>query len=247
LFVFNLARSSKASFMTLDSSRKLPSAPPPTPWLRIVAVAIIGLVAGVLVQEWRIRSYPAPASGGNLQLAEQAFRQGDEKAALTLFSKLADRDNPTAQYWLAHMTELGLGVPRDPAQAVALYQKAATKDVVAAQLRLGEIYLHGDLVPPDFSKAKSYLGKAAYHGSARAAMLLGQLYRVGLGVSPDLKEAYSWSEVARLEGSAFAERERDVSLKGLSPADQQASVARAQVILSEIKKDTIKPEPPRSK
>jgi TPR repeat protein len=80
-----------------------------------------------------------------------------------LFSKLADQNNPIAQYWLADMIELGLGVPRDSAKAIELYKKAAAKNMEAAELRLGEIYLHGDIATPDFAQAKSYLEKAAYH------------------------------------------------------------------------------------
>jgi TPR repeat protein len=225
-----------------------PQKPPPasSPRFRIALVAIAGLLAGIIVQEWRLRT-PPPQSDGNLQLAERAFQKGDDKAALTLFSKLADQNNPTAQYWLAHMTELGLGVPRDPQRAVELYKKAAAQDVVAAQLSLGELYLHGDLVPPDFAQAKNYLEKAAYHGDSRAAMLFGQMYRIGLGVSQNASEAYAWSEVATVEGSAFAKQERDIYFRGLSSNDRQTAVARAQEILKEIKKETTVPPLPQSK
>lgn len=216
------------------------------PVLQLALVAILGLLIGVSVQEWRWRSGPGQPEG-YLQLAEQAFRHGDDKAAWTLFSKLSDQGNPTAQYWLAHMMELGLGVPRDPDRAVELYKKAAAQDVAAAQLRLGEIYLHGNLVPPDFAQAKMYLQRAAYHGDARAAMLLGQVYRIGLGVSQNAKEAYSWSEVATLEGNAFARRERDDSLRDLSATDQQAAIERARQILKEIKRESVPPQPPKSK
>jgi TPR repeat protein len=61
------------------------------------------------------------------------------------------------------LTELGLGVSRDPAKAIAFYKQAAARGEVQAEVRLGEIYLKGDLVSPDFSLAKSYLDKAAYH------------------------------------------------------------------------------------
>lgn len=232
--------------MTATNPQKSSSTPPPT-LFRYALFAIFGLLVVVVVaQEWRWRA-AAPQSGGNLQLAEKAFRQGDDQAALTLFGKLADQDNPTAQYWLAHMSELGLGVPRDLPRAVALYKKAAARDVVPAQLRLGEIYLHGNLVPPDFTQAKTFLEKAANHGNVRAAMLLGQIYRIGLETAPDQKEAYAWSEVATIEGSAFAKRERDASFHDLSVSDQQTAVARAQEILGEIKKEVTTPPPPQSK
>jgi TPR repeat protein len=178
--------------------------------------------------------------------AEKDVKAGDYKAAVTLFEKLADNGNPLAQYWVAHMTELGLGMPRDPAKAVELYKKAAAQDVAAAELRLGEIYLHGDLVLPDFAQAKTYLEKAAYHGGPRAAMLLGQMHHDGIGMPVNQVEAYAWSEVATIEGSAFATRERDASFHGLSEADQKSAIARAQEILKIIKSENPPTQSPKS-
>jgi hypothetical protein len=223
-----------------------PQKPPPSPRgpiLFLVAAAAIGLFVGVGGQEWRWRN-SAPPPSENLKLAEAAFQKGDDKAALTLFSKLVDQKNATAEYWLAHMSELGLGVPRDPARAVALYKEAADQNVVAAEVRLGEIYLNGDLVLPDSAQAKNYLEKAAYHGNARAAMLVGQMYRIGIDTPADATKAYAWSEVATIEGSAFAQSERDSSLHDLDLADQQAGIARAHEILDQIKATTTPTVPP---
>jgi TPR repeat protein len=203
-------------------------------------------VVGGVIQDLRWRaSLDKPE--GQLALAEKAFQRGNEQVALTLFTKLAEQNNAIAEYWLAHMTELGLGVARDPTKALELYQKAAAQNVLAAQERLGEIYLNGDLVPPDFIKAKNYLEQAAYRGNARAAMLLGQMYRVGLGIAADPKEAYAWSEVATLEGNSFAKRQREMSLRDLGVEEQNAAVARAKEILAKIKRDETgaKPPPPK--
>jgi TPR repeat protein len=56
-----------------------------------------------------------------------------------LFGTLADNNNSMARYWLVHMTDLGLGVPSDPAKAIDLYNKAAEQNVDAAELRPGTI------------------------------------------------------------------------------------------------------------
>jgi TPR repeat protein len=196
------------------------------------------LVAGLAIAQWHeggwgLRSFAMSQS--SLQGAEANFRSGNDGAAIAEFSKLADQNNPVAQYWLAHMTELGLGVPRNPARAVELYRKAAAQDNVTAELRLGEIYLYGDLVPPDFSLAKFYLDKAVLHGNSRAAMLLGQMYQFGMGTAVDQKQAYAWSEVSALEGNVTARRERNASLRDLGSGDQTAAIARAEQILGEIK------------
>ena len=97
------------------------------------------------------------SSEDGLAYAERAFQNGDDQTALNLFSKLATHNNPNAEYWLGHMHEIGLGIPRDAQTAIDLYKRAADQNVVAAEARLGDIYLSGDQVPPDFGQAKYYL------------------------------------------------------------------------------------------
>ncbi len=228
---------------------------PPEPFNTMFAIigigfVIVALLAAVLVASLRDRHANEATSlpkAGRLEFAEKTFQSGDNEVAVKIFSELAAKNNANAQYWLAHMIELGLGVPRDPTKAVGLYKKAAAQNVVAAELRLGEIYLHGDLVPPDFGQAKTYLEQAAYYGDPRAAMLLGQIYRLGLGTSADPIEAYAWSEVASLEGSVFAKRERDASLGKLDTDKQQEAVVRAAQILEQIKRETTGAAAPSSK
>ena len=141
--------------------------PPPTisKWpltlaltLALVAVAFASFNFGLRANAW------LPGVGNpeaRLQLAEQEFQIGDYRDALAFFRQLANQGDPVAEYWLAHMTELGLGMAKDPAKAVGIYKKAAEQGDVAAQTRLGEIYLDGNIVPPDFGTARTYLEKAA--------------------------------------------------------------------------------------
>jgi TPR repeat protein len=215
---------------------------PPTP--TILLVAVTALVIGS-VQEYRLRT--ATPSPTTLEFAEHAFQTGDNQVALKLFGELANKNNPNAEYWLGHIYEIGLGIPRDVTKAIGLYKKAAEQNIVAAEARLGELYLNGDLVTPDFSQAKSYLERAAYHADPRSAMLLGEMYRAGIGTAVDQKQAYAWSEVAALEGSEFAVRERDSSLHNLDVSDQQAAVAHAHDIMKEIKQHTTVPQVPKAK
>ena len=232
-----------------DQAKPPPRTPPQTPrpqLISIITVALFGLLIGIAAQELRWR-WSATVPESQLTQAEHAFRAGDDPAAAKLFDALADKNNSTAQYWLGHLTELGLGVPRDPTKAIDLYKKAAEQNVDAAELRLGEIYLDGNLVPPDFTQAKTYLEKSAYQGNPRAAMLLGQMYRVGTGVKADPIEGYAWSEVATLEGNTFAERERDASFRDLSADDQKVAIVRAQEILKTAKSETAAPKVPNSK
>lgn len=198
----------------------------------------IGLLIGIAAQEFRWRNWNM-APPAQLAQAEHDANAGDYRAAVKLFDSLAKKNDPLAEYWIGHLSELGLGVARDPAKAVEFYTRAAAQDVAPAELRLGELYLDGNLVLPDFGKARSYLEKAAYHGEPQAAMLLGQMYRDGIGAPADQTQAYAWSEVATLEGSAFAQRDRDAALRDLKNAvDPKTAIARAREILDAIKKQT---------
>lgn len=199
-------------------------------------VSLVALVAGVAGHQLPWHG-PVVAPQTKLIVAEKAFQAGDDRTAAALFRNIAKNGNSTAQYWLAHMMELGLGTPRDPAKAIDLYEKAAQQKFVPAEIRLGEVYLYGKLVPPDAAKAKIYLENAADSGNARAAMLLGQIYRIGIGVPADPTKAYAWLEVATLEGNAFAERERNASFRTLALADKKSAVDQARTILQTIRNE----------
>jgi len=212
---------------------------------------IAALLCGGLVQEvrWRggfsgIVSSPIESPAQQLKLAEIAFKKGNDGVAVNLFDRLADQNNAVAQYWLAHMTELGLGVPKDIPKAISLYEKASADNSIPAETRLGEIYLHGDLTTPDYAKAFDLLGKATKQGNSRAAMLLGQMYRYGLGTPTDPIESYAWSEVAVIEGLGFAKIERDAAFASMSPSDREKGASRAAVILAEIHKGPAVPKTP---
>jgi hypothetical protein len=226
--------------------------PTPTPQsnnflLASIAVVLSIVVAGLVHEAiWR----PAAAVSSvvatqaqQLQEGERDLGNGDNRDAYNAFDRLAARDDVDAEYWLAHMTELGLGVEKNVPKAIALYEKAAAKGSTPAETRLGEIYLQGDATLPDYPKAFALLGKAARQGDSRAAMVLGKIYRLGLGAPADTVESYAWSEVAVLEGFGFAKGERDAVFAAMTPADRNKAAARAAAILDEIRKI---PEPPKA-
>jgi TPR repeat protein len=230
-----------------DSASKPPPPVSKRPWPPAATIFFVVITAFVIgtVEEYRLRA--ASPAQTNLAFAEHAFQTGNDQTALKLFTELANKNNPNAEYWLGHMNEIGLGIPRDITKAIVLYKKAAEQNIVAAEARLGELYLDGDLVTPDFGQARYDLERAAYHADPRSAMLLGQMYRAGIGTAVDQKQAYAWSEVASLEGSEFAVRERDSSLHDLDVSDQQAAVTHAHEIMKEIKQKTTTPQVPQAK
>lgn len=216
-----------------NTNLKPTSGPPMVGMILIVLTGLLIVFAGL---EFHWRGAPPPTPQDKLALAEKAAHYGDDHMAATMFGRLAKGGNATAQYWLAHMTELGLGTPRNPTRAIGFYKKAAKQNFIDAEVRLGEIYLDGNLVPPDPKRAKQYLDDAAYGGNAHAATLLGQIYRDGIGVTANSTRADAWFEVANLEGSKIARKERGSSFRKLSMADQHGVISRTQDILKTIKK-----------
>ena len=210
-----------------------PNQPSPMTGLVIALLAVLVVIGAVVVSKVA-RPLPQFVPAATLHEAQVMFRRGDYPLAVDLFNTLADKNNSTAKYWLGHMNELGLGVPRNVTKALRLYKEAAAQDVRAANLRLGEIYLHGNVVAPDFSKANKYLTSAADQGDAEAAMLLGKMYRRGLGTAPEPKKAFAWLEVASIEGNQAARRMRDQSLNSLNPKNQRAAATMADSLLGSM-------------
>jgi len=236
---------------------RIDQTPSPTPQsnnllLASIAIVLSLVVAGLVHQViWRPAAAVSSAVATQAQQTQaQQLREGERdlgdgniRDAYNAFDRLAARNDIDAEYWLAHMTELGLGVERNIPKAIALYEKAAAEGSTPAETRLGEIYLQGDVTLPDYAKAFSLLGRAARQGDPRAAMVLGRMVRLGLGAPADPVESYAWSEVAVLEGFGFARSERDDAFAVMTPADRNKGVARATAILDEIRKA---PEPPKA-
>lgn len=226
---------------TVDPQEQPPAKP--RIWSSGPLVAVfVALAIGASLQEIRWRggfsglvASPIESSAQQLKLGEIAFKNGNDAVALNLFDQLAAKNDATAEYWVAHMSELGLGVPKDIPKAISLYEKAAAQNSIPAETRLGEIYLHGDLVAPDYVRAFDLLSKAARQGNPEAAMQLGQMYRFGLGAAADPIESYAWSEVAVLEGLGFAKIEREAAFASMPSSDRDKGAVRAAAILAEIK------------
>ena len=66
-----------------------------------------------------------PARAADLAAGLDALDRDDYAAALREFTPLADDGNARAQYRLGTMYAMGLGVPRDFAQAASWLKKAA--------------------------------------------------------------------------------------------------------------------------
>lgn len=103
---------------------------------------------------------------------------------------LAERGTSLAQYKLAAMYELGIGVDTDLSEAVHWYAESLQNGIVAAEDRL--VYL--DILQQGYKQNShaDWLAKIRAAAKTRdqdAMLLLGQLYSHGKGVTRDLEQA----------------------------------------------------------
>jgi TPR repeat protein len=183
------------------------------------AMATVLLVVGGVIQGSQYLWPETPME--KFARAVEALDSGDNAIAYHLFKKLAANGNPAAEYWLADISEFGLGIEQNIPEAVTLLQSSADQGFVPAQLRLGELYLSGTDLDPDYAKAKDMLSKAAARRNAKAQRLLGQMYAQGTGVPRDPVSALIYFTAAAANGDRLAIPELQ-KLQAQTPGAQQS-------------------------
>jgi hypothetical protein len=138
--------------------------------------------------------------------------------------KLAESNDPDAEYRLAHMYAKANGGEGNRKQALAWLERAAEHGNPEAQYEFGNALRDGAGVVQDYQQAAKWLQLAAEHGNADAQYALGQVYRSGMGVPPDNARAYMWFNLAAAQEVPGAAAQRDLVLRLLS----QSQVLEAQ-------------------
>ncbi len=125
----------------------------------------------------------------------------DLKKAVVWLRKLAERDNPEAQFILASLYRDGRGgLPVDHAEAFKWTLKSAEHGHAVSQLNVGAAYMDGDGVKQDYRQARVWLTRSAEAGFSHAQYQLGRLYFEGLGLAPDRVQAERWLVKALAQG-----------------------------------------------
>jgi hypothetical protein len=107
----------------------------------------------------------------------------------------AENGNLDAQFQLAKRYQMGIGVPKDAAEAFKWMQKASQHDqtqssrVSDALYDLALMYEKGEGVPQDLSEARNLFLQAAAGYQSDATFRVGQMYEKGDGVPQDDREA----------------------------------------------------------
>lgn len=158
--------------------------------------------------------------GYERQIANKAVQQGNDKLALDLYSRLAEKGDFAAAYRLGDMYQYGVGVNADASKAVKWLTKAAAAGNVNASRQLGLLYLDGEITVQDFAKARKWLRRAADAGDVAALRSLGDMNQHGLGKPADPVKAYGYyaAAVVRDRGNGSVMRDK---LEQMLTADQQ--------------------------
>lgn len=122
------------------------------------AVVAFGLMTGTPV-----------AQAGTWEEGVKAFARKEYAAAAKLFRPLAEKGNAVAQYRIALMHKMGLGVSKDRKQAQKWSRLAAKQGNADAQVLLGSLYYKGDgKESDDIEKAYMWYDIAATQGNDEA-------------------------------------------------------------------------------
>ena len=120
-----------------------------------------------------------------MDLAHQAYNQGDYQKAREIWQPLAEKGNPEAQSWLGSLYANGDGVDVDDANALAWYTQAAEQGFAMAQANVGAMYFMGQGTEKNLEKAIKWLSAAADNNDVNGLFNLAVLYTKGEGVEED--------------------------------------------------------------
>jgi TPR repeat protein len=128
---------------------------------------LTGLTAAVVVFGMTVGTPVAQA--GTWEEGVKAFARKEYAAAAKLFRPLAEKGNAVAQYRIALMHKMGLGVSKDRKQAQKWSRLAAKQGNTDAQVLLGSLYYKGEgKESDDIEKAYMWYDIAATEGNDEA-------------------------------------------------------------------------------
>lgn len=157
----------------------------------------------------------------------------DYARAAELYRRVAE-NNPSVQWRLGVMYDLGQGVRESPEDAVRLFRRAAAANDSNANASLAVMYANGRGVRQDHGQAMRYYRRAAELGSGAGFLGVGMLYQFGLGVAASPNEAAAWY----LASHAMRDNRARQLLGelGLDAAATRAAASRANQLLQSYRR-----------
>jgi TPR repeat protein len=111
--------------------------------------------------------------------------------------RLAEQNDPSAQYLIGRKFFTGNGVEQNINAAIKWFELAATQKHTKAQFQLGILYLYGKSgIKPNHLYALNYLREAAKSHYAEAQFELGNYYLMGKTENVNYSEAVKWYRAA---------------------------------------------------
>ncbi|WP_312011095.1 MULTISPECIES: tetratricopeptide repeat protein [unclassified Bradyrhizobium] len=127
----------------------------------------LGLMTAILM--FAVTAHAPAAHADSLKEATAAFAKKQYAAAIKLFRPLAEKGNAIAQYKVAVMHRMGLGVPKSEKEARKWSRLAAKQGNPQAQTLLGSLYYKASgEESPDTVRAYMWYEVAAAQGNAEA-------------------------------------------------------------------------------
>lgn len=164
---------------------------------------------------------------------------GETDARLPQLLKLAEKDDPVAEYEISRIYANGFGVVQSPQEEHRWLERSAHHGNVQAQYEYAIALRDGRGTIQDYQEAHKWMQAAAENRNAAAQYALGQMYRSGVGVPVNNLKAYIWLNVAAARGVAGATAARDHVASKLSAAElQEAQVEARRISEAHLAKNT---------
>lgn len=176
------------------------------------SVAALGLGFALVAASPVIAQVP----NSDMLAGADAWRRGDDIAAVRTWQPLAERGNADAQFNMGQAYKLGRGVAQDIAMAEIWYRRAASQGHLQAEDNLGLILFASG----QRGTAMHYIRKSAARGEARALFLLGTAHFNGDLAAQDWPRAYALTVRASQTGLSLA-ASRVAELDSLIPEEQR--------------------------
>ena len=193
-------------------------------------VGLLGFAAVAGAVAWNMVGSPADS---------RPRPKTSEVAETNLYdAKLAESNDPDAEYRIARMYMSASGPSADKKRALAWLERAASHGNIDAQFEYGNALREGSGVLQDYERAAKWLQLAAEQGNADAQYALGQMYRAGIGGPADNEKAYMWFNLAAAQELSGASVQRDAVLRLLTPAQVLEAQAEARRLSDATGKQT---------
>ena len=134
----------------------------------------------------------------------QAFEAEDYSKAYEELAPLAVRGNPEAQFYVAKMHHLGLGIPKNLNIAFMRYKDSAEQGFMEAQHNLGIMFIDGLSTNVNPELGFDWIAKAAEQGLAVSQYTMGMALTADSPLQLDITRGIEYLEAAALQNHAKA-------------------------------------------